>query len=195
MLGHNYPGNYWYEATYRTQLIADGQVPNSRGRLPPTEGFLGNAPSTRSSRRPTKGTARARTAMLTTLSIRDVVLIERLDLSSSASGLTVLTGETGAGKSILLDSLGLALGARADQGLVRQGAEQASVAASFALPAGSCRHRRCSPNKAWRRRTRWCCAGWSAKDGRSRATINDQPVSVGPAAPGRGTAGGGPGPA
>ena len=68
--------------------------------------------------------------MLTTLSIRDVVLIERLDLSFGA-GLTVLTGETGAGKSILLDSLGLALGQRAEQGLVRAGADQASVAASF----------------------------------------------------------------
>ena len=53
--------------------------------------------------------------MLTALSIRDVVLIERLDLSFGP-GLTVLTGETGAGKSILLDSLGLALGARADAG-------------------------------------------------------------------------------
>ncbi len=56
--------------------------------------------------------------MLSALAIRDVVLIERLDLSFG-DGLTVLTGETGAGKSILLDSLGLALGARADAGLVR----------------------------------------------------------------------------
>src|SRR5665213_3166701 len=68
--------------------------------------------------------------MLTALSIRDVVLIERLDLSFGP-GLTVLTGETGAGKSILLDSLGLAMGARAEAGLVRAGAEQASVAAVF----------------------------------------------------------------
>ncbi len=68
--------------------------------------------------------------MLTTLSIRDVVLIEKLDLAFG-SGLTVLTGETGAGKSILLDSLGLALGERADSGLVRQGADQASVTAVF----------------------------------------------------------------
>jgi len=73
--------------------------------------------------------------MLISLSIRDVVLIERLDLSFAA-GLTVLTGETGAGKSILLDSLGLALGARSDAGLVRNGAEQASVAAVFHPPAG-----------------------------------------------------------
>jgi DNA repair protein RecN (Recombination protein N) len=69
--------------------------------------------------------------MLLALSIRDVVLIETLDLDF-ASGLTVITGETGAGKSILLDALGLALGLRAASGLVRQGAPQASVAATFA---------------------------------------------------------------
>ena len=73
--------------------------------------------------------------MLTALSIRDVVLIERLDLSFGP-GLTVLSGETGAGKSILLDSLGLALGARADIGLVRAGADHASVTACFAPPPG-----------------------------------------------------------
>ncbi|WP_447726506.1 DNA repair protein RecN [Sphingomonas koreensis] len=70
--------------------------------------------------------------MLTGLNIRDVVLIEALDLDFRA-GLGVLTGETGAGKSILLDSLGLALGMRADSGLVRQGAAQAVVTASFDL--------------------------------------------------------------
>jgi len=71
--------------------------------------------------------------MLTRLSIRDVVLIEALDLDFGA-GLDVLTGETGAGKSILLDALGLALGARGDSGLVRHGAVQASVTASFDAP-------------------------------------------------------------
>src|ERR1700712_4710412 len=76
--------------------------------------------------------------MLTRLSIRNIVLIEALDLDF-AGGLGVLTGETGAGKSILLDALGLVLGARADSGLVRAGEERASVTASFefaALPAG-----------------------------------------------------------
>ena len=73
--------------------------------------------------------------MLNSLSIRDVVLIERLDLQFGP-GLTTLTGETGAGKSILLDSLGLALGARADAGLIRTGAEQAVVAAVFSVPPG-----------------------------------------------------------
>jgi DNA repair protein RecN (Recombination protein N) len=72
--------------------------------------------------------------MLTGLSIRDVVLIEALDLEF-AGGLGVLTGETGAGKSILLDALGLALGARADSGLVRSGSDKAQVTASFDAPA------------------------------------------------------------
>jgi len=115
--------------------------------------------------------------MLVSLSIRDVVLIDRLDLSFHA-GLSVLTGETGAGKSILLDALGLALGVRADAGLVRRGAAQASVAAAFELDE---RH------PAWAllagqgfapeaplvlRRT-------LSADGRSRAFVNDQPASIG----------------
>ena len=73
--------------------------------------------------------------MLVGLSVRDVVLIDRLDLSFE-SGLSVLTGETGAGKSILLDALGLALGNRADAGLLRPGAKQASVAAVFEVEPG-----------------------------------------------------------
>ena len=72
--------------------------------------------------------------MLTELSIRDVVLIEALDLGFGP-GLGVLTGETGAGKSILLDALGLALGGRGDSGLVRHGAAQAVVTATFDPPA------------------------------------------------------------
>ncbi len=115
--------------------------------------------------------------MLTALSIRDVVLIERLDLPFGA-GLTVLTGETGAGKSILLDSLGLALGARAEQGLVRTGADQASVAACFSPPPGHGALALLAENgldledEIVLRRV-------VGVDGRSRATINDQPVSVG----------------
>ena len=73
--------------------------------------------------------------MLARLSIRDIVLIDRLDIDF-ASGLSVLTGETGAGKSILLDAFALALGARGDVALVRHGAEQGQVTASFELPAG-----------------------------------------------------------
>src|SRR5438874_9192217 len=71
--------------------------------------------------------------MLTRLSIRDIVLIDRLDLDF-ASGLSVLTGETGAGKSILLDAFALALGARGDAALVRHGAEQGQVTAAFDVP-------------------------------------------------------------
>src|SRR6185437_5979442 len=70
--------------------------------------------------------------MLLGLTIRDVVLIDRLALSFR-DGLCVLTGETGAGKSILLDALGLALGRRADAALVRPGAEQATVSAEFVV--------------------------------------------------------------
>lgn len=114
--------------------------------------------------------------MLTALSIRDVVLIERLDLQFD-SGLTVLTGETGAGKSILLDSLGLALGARADSGLVRAGTEQASVTACFSPPPGHpaldllAEQGVALEDEVVVRRV-------VSKDGRSRATINDQPVGV-----------------
>ena len=71
--------------------------------------------------------------MLCSLSVRNVVLIDRLDLDF-AGGLSVLTGETGAGKSILLDSLGLVLGNRAETGLIRQGTDKLSVTAVFDLP-------------------------------------------------------------
>ena len=114
--------------------------------------------------------------MLTALSIRDVVLIERLDLGFGP-GLTVLTGETGAGKSILLDSLGLALGARADAGLVRAGAQQASVTASFVPPVGHPvlallnEQGIAEEDEVVVRRV-------VGRDGRSRASINDQPVGV-----------------
>ncbi|EXS70392.1 DNA repair protein RecN [Sphingobium sp. Ant17] len=117
--------------------------------------------------------------MLTALSIRNVVLIEALDLEFGA-GLSVLTGETGAGKSILLDSLGLALGARADSGLVRNGEAQASVIATFDPPTGD--HRAAAllvdngvemePGEPLiiRRMVK--------ADGGSRAFVNDQPCSA-----------------
>ncbi|MBV8652324.1 MAG: AAA family ATPase, partial [Alphaproteobacteria bacterium] len=72
--------------------------------------------------------------MLLGLTIRDFVLIERLELVFH-SGLGVLTGETGAGKSILLDALGMALGMRAESGMVRHGAAQASITVEFAVAA------------------------------------------------------------
>jgi len=114
--------------------------------------------------------------MLSHLSVKNIVLIESLQLDFQA-GLTVLTGETGAGKSILLDSLGLALGARADFGLLRKGADRASVTATFEVSAD---------HPVWpllqdsgieqadeliiRRQLR--------QDGKSPASINDEPVSV-----------------
>ena len=82
--------------------------------------------------------------MLRQLAVHNVVLVEQLDLEFEP-GLGVLTGETGAGKSILLDALGLALGARADTGLVRSGQDAASVSAEIDLPRGhpgSCLARR-----------------------------------------------------
>src|SRR5689334_6285173 len=72
--------------------------------------------------------------MLRQLAIQNIVLVERLELEFEP-GLGVLTGETGAGKSILLDALGLALGARADAGLVRAGQESGAVSADIELPA------------------------------------------------------------
>jgi DNA repair protein RecN (Recombination protein N) len=116
--------------------------------------------------------------MLSGLSVRNVVLIEHLDLDFNR-GLTALTGETGAGKSILLDALGMATGARSDRGLVRAGTEKAQCTASFTLP---------ETHSAWAllddqdieydtsedltlRRT-------VTVDGRSRAFVNDQAVSV-----------------
>ena len=115
--------------------------------------------------------------MLANLSIRNVVLIDQLDLSFEA-GLCTLTGETGAGKSILLDALGLALGFRAEKTLVRAGADQAAVTAEFRLAGGhpalvmlSQQGMEAEHNLLLRR----VLGG----DGRSRAFINDQPVSVG----------------
>ncbi|MFN4087937.1 MAG: AAA family ATPase, partial [Alphaproteobacteria bacterium] len=114
--------------------------------------------------------------MLTALSIRDVVLVERLDLSF-ARGLCALTGETGAGKSILLDALGLALGARAEAGLVRAGTERAAVTAGFDLPrhhpAFALLAEQGLPDEEMILRR------VVTPDGRSRAFVNDEPISVG----------------
>jgi DNA repair protein RecN (Recombination protein N) len=115
--------------------------------------------------------------MLTSLAIRDIVLVDRLDLAF-APGLCVLTGETGAGKSILLDALGLALGGRADRELVRPGAVQASVSAVFAPAAGDpvnallAEQGLVVEDDLVLRRV-------VGADGRSRGFVNDQPVSTG----------------
>jgi DNA repair protein RecN (Recombination protein N) len=116
--------------------------------------------------------------MLTALSIRDIVLVEALDLELE-DGLTVLTGETGAGKSIILDALGLALGARGDAGLVRAGARQASATAVFTAPddpdlialIAERGFDVAAGEELILRRT-------VSTDGRSRAFVNDQPAGV-----------------
>jgi DNA repair protein RecN (Recombination protein N) len=114
--------------------------------------------------------------MLAALAIRDIVLIDTLDLAFER-GLSVLTGETGAGKSILLDALSLALGARGDGALVRHDAEQGQVTAVFELAADH-------PAWALLRDNGLTADGEmilrraQGRDGRSRAFINDQPVSV-----------------
>jgi DNA repair protein RecN (Recombination protein N) len=115
--------------------------------------------------------------MLTALSIRNVVLIERLNISFG-KGLSVLTGETGAGKSILLDALGLALGARSDARLLRQGSDQATVVAQFTYDSDPSVESLLKDqgidfdSEILLRRV-------LSEDGRTRAFVNDQPVSVG----------------
>jgi DNA repair protein RecN (Recombination protein N) len=114
--------------------------------------------------------------MLSRLSIRDIVLIDRLDIDL-ATGLSVLTGETGAGKSILLDAFSLALGARGDAGLVRQGAEQGVVAAAFDLGPKHPAHVVLAENDIPREDT-LILRRVQLGDGRTKAFVNDQPVSV-----------------
>ena len=114
--------------------------------------------------------------MLTALSIRDIVLIEKLDISLE-SGLTVLTGETGAGKSILLDALGLALGGRGDSGLVRHGAAKGVVTAGFVLPKAHAALRLLE-EQGIETEGELVIRRIQNADGPSRATINDQPVSL-----------------
>jgi DNA repair protein RecN (Recombination protein N) len=114
--------------------------------------------------------------MLVRLSIRDIVLIDRLDIDYGP-GLAVLTGETGAGKSILLDAFALALGARGDAALVREGAEQGQVIAAFDVgkehPARAvlAANDLGGEDELIVRRVQFA-------DGRTRAFVNDQPVSV-----------------
>jgi DNA repair protein RecN (Recombination protein N) len=116
--------------------------------------------------------------MLTALSIRDVVLIETLDLEFGP-GLGVLTGETGAGKSILLDSLGLALGARADSGLVRSGQAQAVVSVSFEVPQDHAARVLLAENGLDGEAGEPIVIRRIVKsDGGSRAFVNDQSASV-----------------
>ena len=113
--------------------------------------------------------------MLKSLAIRDIVLIERLELAF-APGLSTLTGETGAGKSIILDALGLALGGRGDRGLVRAGAEQGSVVAEFDTGSDGTLREILDEN-AIPPEDGLILRRVVTADGRSRAFINDTPVS------------------
>src|SRR5258707_1158587 len=119
--------------------------------------------------------------MLARLSIRDIVLIERLDIEFSR-GLAVLTGETGAGKSILLDAFALALGGRGDAGLVRHGVEQGQVTAVFDVPEGHPASVILSDTGLDDASSEGSCErilrGVQLADGRTRAFINDQAISV-----------------
>src|SRR5450631_3766938 len=114
--------------------------------------------------------------MLVRLAIRDIVLIDQLDLDFAA-GLSILTGETGAGKSILLDSLSLALGGRGDGALVRHGQSQGQVTAVFDLPESH-------PAILLARERNFETDGElilrrvQLADGRTRAFLNDQPAGV-----------------
>ncbi|MET0301003.1 MAG: DNA repair protein RecN [Methyloceanibacter sp.] len=114
--------------------------------------------------------------MLEALSIRDVVLIDKLDLEFG-DGLCVLTGETGAGKSILLDAFSLALGGRGDAALVRRGANQGQVTAIFALPGNHPVLALLAANGIEPEAT-LILRRVQGADGRSRAFINDTSVSV-----------------
>jgi DNA repair protein RecN (Recombination protein N) len=117
--------------------------------------------------------------MLIGLWIRDVVLIEALDLSIGP-GLTVLTGETGAGKSIILDALGLAVGARAEAGLVRRGAAQAAASAVFApAPTHPVWDLLEEKGLSYARDEDLVLRRTLSADGRSRAFVNDQATGVG----------------
>ncbi|WP_319797533.1 DNA repair protein RecN [Nitrobacter sp.] len=119
--------------------------------------------------------------MLARLSIRDIVLIERLDIEF-ASGLAVLTGETGAGKSILLDAFALALGGRGDAGLVRHGAEQGQVTATFDIPKNHPASAILAANgidgSVSEDSGEMILRRVQLADGRTRAFINDQAISV-----------------
>ncbi len=115
--------------------------------------------------------------MLSELSIRNIVLIEQLDLEFSG-GLCVLSGETGAGKSILLDSLTLALGGRGDGGLVREGADRGSVSAVFDVAARH-RVRDLLEQNGIENEGAVILRRMQYADGRTRAFVNDMPVNAG----------------
>ena len=115
--------------------------------------------------------------MLQSLSIRNVVLIDKLDLDFQP-GLSVLTGETGAGKSILLDSLGLVLGNRAETSLIRHGEDKLSVTAAFSLPEADNPIMALFAEADVEVEDELIIKRTLSRDGKGKIFINDQPVSA-----------------
>ena len=111
--------------------------------------------------------------MLTQLTINQFTVVESLEAEFSG-GLTVITGETGAGKSIMIDALGLCLGDRADASAIRPGQDRADITATFDISAlkGRANVVGRPRSESRRRRGNACCAGLLTREGRSRAYIN-----------------------
>ena len=191
VLGHNYPEFQWYKDAYALLKTGNLEPHESSGILD----FQERSKAGRVFREETRRSADrgASDRMLVQLAIRDIVLIDRIDFDSDR-GLTVLTGETGAGKSILLDAFALALGGRGDGSLVRSGQPQGQVTAVFDLAAGPSRahaaaragHRgrrrshpapradgrrpHAAPSSTTRRSARRRCARSAARSSRSTAS-------------------------
>lgn len=115
--------------------------------------------------------------MLESLSVRNVVLIDKLDIEF-AGGLSILSGETGAGKSVLLDSLGLVLGQRADTSLIRSGTDKLSVTAVFSVPPADSPLAALAEENDIELEDSLVVKRTVAADGKSKIFINDQPVSL-----------------
>jgi outer membrane assembly lipoprotein YfiO len=191
VLGYNYPESVWYERSYAL-VGAEGARAGGTNGANASGGSWWAASSERRAGRPAPASGEASNGrpgappwrerpappMLLTLAIRDIVLIERLDLEF-APGLTVLTGETGAGKSIILDALGLVLGARADRSLLRSGAVQGAVSASFQPPDDHAASALLAEQDLATGDDLVLVRRSIGADGRSRAFVNDAPVSGG----------------
>jgi len=115
--------------------------------------------------------------MLQQLSISNYAIVDSLDIELNA-GMTVITGETGAGKSIMLDALGLALGDRADREVIRGGAERADITACFALPENPAVAAWLHSNDLDQEENSCFLRRVITRDGRSRAYINGQPTTL-----------------
>ena len=165
VLGHNFPDSPWYKDAYTLLQTEAASTPREqwrRGSVPRSARQASVAPG---------GTCSS--------PLRSATLSSSTGSPSiSSSGLTVLTGETGAGKSILLDALSLALGGRGDSALVRHGAAQGDVTAVFDVGARPSRRARILGESGIDAEGDLILRRVQGSDGRSRAFINDQPVSA-----------------